>query len=58
MTHREKMDYLKENDPMLYYELTSNPTGADSDSGEFGCVLGFILIVIAVCFVAYMFCGK
>lgn len=58
MTHKEKMDYLKENDPILYYELTSNPTGADSDPGEAGCVLGFILIVIAVCFAVYMFCGK
>lgn len=58
MTHKEKMDYLKENDPILYYELTSNPTGADDDGGDFGCVLGFMLIVIAVCFAVYMFCGK
>ena len=31
-THKEKMNWLKENDPITYYELNSNPTGADSDT--------------------------
>jgi hypothetical protein len=32
MNHKQKMDWLKENDPITYYELNSNPTGADSDT--------------------------
>ena len=47
MTHKDKMNWLKENDPITYYEMTSNPTGSDS-SGE-GClvlivILGFIFL--------------
>ena len=29
MTHKEEMEYLKKYDPMLYYELNSDPTGTD-----------------------------
>jgi hypothetical protein len=32
MTHKEKMDWLKENDPITYSELHSNPTGAGLDN--------------------------
>lgn len=31
MTHKEKMNWLKENDPIQYYELTSDPTGGSED---------------------------
>ncbi len=34
MNHKERMQWLKENDPITYYEMTSNPTGTDSSSGE------------------------
>jgi hypothetical protein len=32
MTHKEKMKWLKENDPITYYELNSNPTGVDCNT--------------------------
>jgi len=35
MTHREKMQWLEENDPITYYELTSNPCGTDSSGSDF-----------------------
>lgn len=33
MTYKEKMNWLKENNPIQYYELTSDPTGSSEDSG-------------------------
>lgn len=42
MKHKDKMKWLKENDPILYSEMTSNPTGTDSD----GCGVEFLLICI------------
>jgi len=44
MKHKEKMKWLKENDPITYYELNSNPTGVDSD-GTFFCEFVVICIV-------------
>lgn len=42
MNHKEEMEQLKENDPIAYYELTSNPTGAEPD----GCGGELLLICI------------
>ena len=47
MTHKEKMDWLKENDPMTYYEMNSNPTGTNSDTSLAGFII-FILTVLGV----------
>ena len=38
------MDWLKENDPITYYELTSNPTGADCDTT--GITMFFICLMV------------
>lgn len=46
--NKRDLEWLRENDPITYYEMTSNPTGADSDEWGFGCVftaLGLILII-------------
>jgi len=51
------MRWLKENDPIYYYEITSNPTGGDGDD-DFSFV-GFIivfLIIVSVCY--FFFAGK
>ena len=57
MTHKDYMDYLKENDPILYYELTSNPTGVNGDD-SFGCVVLIGILIIAVGLAFYFFGGK
>jgi hypothetical protein len=46
MNHKEYLEYLKENDPILYYELTSNPTGVDSDNHIIYTPLVFIIVLI------------
>lgn len=43
-THKEKMEYLKEYDPITYSELNSNPTGVDGDD-DLGATLFFIIIM-------------
>ncbi len=54
MKHIDYMDWLKENDPMLYYDLTSDPTGVgDSDNG--GCIIFTVVFVIAVLYGFYFF---
>lgn len=47
MTHKHKMQKLKEEDPITYYELTSDPTGVGGgdNSDVFGC---FMTLTIAV----------
>jgi hypothetical protein len=51
MNHKQKMDWLKENDPITYYELNSNPTGADSsDNSE------TLLIIIVALGLVGMYC--
>nr|DAI89514.1 MAG TPA: Protein melan-A [Caudoviricetes sp.] len=57
MTHKDYMNQLKKNDPMLYYELTSDPTGASGDD-SFGCVVFIIILIIAVGIGFYFFGGK
>lgn len=54
MTHKEYMNHLKENDPMLYYDLTSNPTGSNGDD-SFGCVVLIAILIIAVGLGFYFF---
>jgi len=44
--HKDYMKWLKENDPILYSELTSNPTG--TDGGDFSGCLGLFIIGIVV----------
>ncbi len=48
MAHKEYMEYLKKYDPILYSELTSDPTNASSDdSGCLGIIfIGLIAIVV------------
>lgn len=48
MSHKEKMEWLKNNDPITYYEMTSNPTGADSDSYGIGCGLVMLIIIVGI----------
>jgi len=57
MTHKDYIDYLKENDPILYYELTSNPTGVNGDD-SFGCVVIIAILIIAVGLGFFFFGGK
>lgn len=47
MTHKEEMEYLKKHDPILYSELTSDPTHGSTDSGC-GLIFGIALVIIAI----------
>lgn len=42
-THKEQMDELKKFDPITYYEMTSNPTGADYDGSGFDFITSIII---------------
>jgi len=57
MNHKEKMEWLKENDPIQYYELTSNPTGVNKDD-SFGCLVFAVIMVISIIIGFSFFCGK
>jgi len=46
MNHKEEMQYVKENDPITYYELTGNPTGSDENSGCLGLWAFFVIGII------------
>lgn len=46
MEHKQEMDWLRKNDPITYYELTSNPTGADEDN--YGCLIPIAILVFIV----------
>jgi hypothetical protein len=46
MNHNEEIEYLKENDPITYYELTGNPTGSDKNSGCLGVWVLFVIGII------------
>lgn len=48
---KEYMNWLRENDPMTYYEMTHNPSGTDSDG--FGCVV----ILFFISFILYWIFG-
>ncbi len=47
MTHKEKMNWLKENDPITYYEMNSNPTGSDSDTSS-AVFIAIIIVSVSV----------
>lgn len=52
MNYKDYMNWLKENDPMLYSDLTSNPTGAGSDGESVGC---FVFLIIGfICFLIFL----
>ena len=56
-THKEQMEYLKEYDPITYYEMTDNPTGTNGDN--FGCLTFIILVIVVIIFTLfYFFVGK
>lgn len=52
MKHKDYLNWLKENDPMTYYEITSNPTGTDSDYSNGILFIGVIVSIIF--FIAYL----
>jgi len=47
--HKEEMQYLREYDPITYYEMTDDPTGVDSEIP--GCA-GFLISLIVVALIA------
>ena len=47
MEHKEKMEWLAKNDPMTYYEITSDPTNA-SGGGCLGIIIGFCLFIAGI----------
>jgi hypothetical protein len=53
MNHKDELEYLKKNDPILYYELTGNPTGVDSDSSGVGFIFFVLIVVIAITIIYY-----
>lgn len=53
MSHKEKMEWLKNNDPITYYEMTSNPTGADSDDFEMGCMFMILIVILIIGFILW-----
>lgn len=56
MEHKEYLEYLKKHDPIHYYELTSNPTGTNSDDFSFvGIMLIIIILMIIFIFSLYSF---
>jgi hypothetical protein len=55
-THQEYMERIKKEDPILYSELTSDPTGVSDTFDYDGCGL-FCFIIIACCSFAYWFFG-
>ena len=57
-THKERMKHLKENDPITYSELHSNPTGVDSDD-DLGAIIFSIIFIGSIIFAGfYFFSGK
>jgi len=46
--HQERMEYLKNHDPMTFYEMTTDPCGSENDNVELIGTLIFIFFVIAI----------
>jgi len=53
LTHKEKMDYVREHDPILYYELIDNPTGSNGDSFS-DSLIGFIILSSVLGFITWL----
>lgn len=57
MTHKENMEYLKQNDPIRYYEMTDDPTGIGSGGEGYGVhIVGLIIVVIMTICMALIYC--
>lgn len=55
MNHKVWLEYLRENDPITYSEMTSDPTGVGNGSDfSVGFIL-FVIILISIC--CYVFIG-
>lgn len=48
MKHKDYLKKLKEDDPITYYEMTSNPTGVNSESNVEGCLIILFIIFVAL----------
>ena len=46
MKHKEYLEWLKENDPMLYSEITSDPCGTSSDDDSGIIILCIFILLI------------
>ena len=46
--HEKRMQHIKETDPILYYELTNDPTGASSGNAGCGTVCWLVLIILLI----------
>lgn len=55
MRHKDYMNWLKENDPILYSDLTSDPTGGyQDDVDSVGCFIALVMLAIGfVCFIIF-----
>ena len=45
--NRNELESIRESDPILYSELTSDPTGGGSESG-FGSTVVIVLIIVGI----------
>ncbi len=47
--HKEYMEWLKEADPILYSELTSNPTGSeDAYTSMTGFIICLMILIVII----------
>lgn len=42
------LEWLRQNDPITYYEMTSNPTGVNSEGGCLEFVIIILIIAVAI----------
>jgi len=49
-THKEQMDYLKEYDPITYYEM-----GGEDEKSNFGCLTLIVVVIVAIIFTLLYF---
>ena len=45
--HEKRMQHIKETDPILYYELTNDPTGGSANAGC-GTVCWLVIIILLI----------
>jgi hypothetical protein len=51
MSHKKYLNHLRQHDPILYYEMTGDPTHSNSDNDS-----GYIIIFLFL-FVVFFFAG-